>query len=31
MPVLERWGIKGDVKKLFQEADKDGHGMILFN
>ena len=31
MPTLERWGIKGDAKKLFKEADSDGQGMILFN
>ena len=28
---MERWGIKGDSKTLFKEADSDGHGMILFN
>lgn len=28
--VMERWGIKGDSEVLFKEADKDGHGQILF-
>lgn len=31
MPILERWGIKGDAKELFKQADADGQGMILFN
>lgn len=31
MPTLERWGIKGDAKKLFGQADLDKQGMILFN
>ena len=29
--TMKRWGITGDPKTLFKEADSDGQGMILFN
>jgi Ca2+-binding EF-hand superfamily protein len=30
LPTMEKWNIKGDPVEMFKEADKDGHGMILF-
>ena len=31
MPTIQRWGIKGNAKQLFKQADRDGQGCILFD